>query len=314
MSDYMQNNTINKKTKILAYLFYLLIISFIGYYLYTLDYNTFTNINFNTAIFVISILIGSLGVMWGAYMWLLLLQGLGAKEIDKTTLLYVYGKSWLGRYIPGTAPWILGKIGFASEQGISKKKLGASSLLEALLQLISTIITSLLLILMSRKFISLPTFAWIILIVGLITCLILVYPKYFNGLLNFVFLKIKKQKLGLENSTNFKLNVKIIFLYSIGTLITAFSLFLVARSVAYISPDSIPYVMGVSTLSGAIGMMAIFVPSGLGVREVTQTALLSVIMPVDQAILISVLSRFWSIFTDLLFFMAVYFLYRFTKY
>jgi uncharacterized membrane protein YbhN (UPF0104 family) len=248
--------------------------------------------------------------MWGAYMWLLLLHGLGAKEINKITLLYVYGKSWLGRYIPGTAPWILGKIGFASEQGISKKKLGASSLLEALLQLISTIITSLLLILISRRFISLPPFAWVILLMGLVVCLVLVYPKYFNGLLNFVFLKIKKQNLGLENSTSFKLNVKIILLYSIGAILTAFSLFLVARSVVYISPDSIPYVMGVSTLSGAIGMMAIFVPSGLGVREVSQVALLSVIMPIDQAVLISVLSRFWSIATDLLFFTFTYFLYK----
>jgi uncharacterized membrane protein YbhN (UPF0104 family) len=62
------------------------------------------------------------------------------------------------------------------------------------------------------------------------------------------------------------------------------------------------FVMGADTLAGAIGMIVIFAPSGIGVREGIQLTLLSLIMPKELALIITVVTRLWNVLVDLLFF------------
>src|SRR5690606_15773151 len=90
---------------------------------------------------------------WGAFIWLAILRTLGATRLRQnlSQLLHVYAKSWLGRYIPGTAPWILGKIYFASKLGVSKNKLAVSSLLEGGLQIIVTLVIAVGILLLDPK-------------------------------------------------------------------------------------------------------------------------------------------------------------------
>lgn len=68
--------------------------------------------------------------------------------------------------------------------------------------------------------------------------------------------------------------------------------------------------MGAFNLAGAIGMLAIAVPSGLGVRDGIQLILLGVIMPPEIALAITVAARLWSLLIDVLFFVIAAVLHR----
>ncbi len=62
------------------------------------------------------------------------------------------------------------------------------------------------------------------------------------------------------------------------------------------------FVIGVSNLAGALGMLAIFAPSGIGVREGILLGLLSIVMPTEFALLVTVTSRLWDVALDGIFF------------
>ncbi|MDQ3065383.1 MAG: hypothetical protein M3Q36_03890, partial [bacterium] len=62
------------------------------------------------------------------------------------------------------------------------------------------------------------------------------------------------------------------------------------------------FIMGVGNIAGAISMLAIFAPSGLGVREGVQLTLLSLIMPTELALLVTITTRLWGVAMDVIFF------------
>lgn len=64
------------------------------------------------------------------------------------------------------------------------------------------------------------------------------------------------------------------------------------------------FVMGASSLAGAVSMLAVFAPGGIGVREGVQIALLSVVMPTEFALVVAVATRLHSVLVDLAFYGA----------
>ena len=66
--------------------------------------------------------------------------------------------------------------------------------------------------------------------------------------------------------------------------------------------DQIGFVFATFTFAGAVGMLAVFAPSGLGVREGVQLLLLSRIMPTETAVALAVLGRLWSTAIDVAFY------------
>ena len=61
-----------------------------------------------------------------------------------------------------------------------------------------------------------------------------------------------------------------------------------------------PYRAGIWGVSAIMGILAIFAPSGLGVREGIIVAGLMLIMPQSDAMVISVVSRLWQTIPELL--------------
>ena len=53
-------------------------------------------------------------------------------------------------------------------------------------------------------------------------------------------------------------------------------------------------------LAGAIGILSLFAPSGLGVREAIQLLLLPRVIPAEIALVVTVAARIWSIAVDAL--------------
>lgn len=104
------------------------------------------------------------------------------------------------------------------------------------------------------------------------------------------------------------------FLYIIGALFSGLSLFFIAKAVSpSLSYHNMLFVMGASNLAGAVGMLAIFVPSGIGVRDGILIALLTAIMPTELALLVTITGRLWGVIMDLIFFVLSKFIATYLK-
>jgi uncharacterized membrane protein YbhN (UPF0104 family) len=78
--------------------------------------------------------------------------------------------------------------------------------------------------------------------------------------------------------------------------------YLVARAVdPSLGPEFLLFVTGAYILSGVVGILAIFAPSGLGVREGLLLLLLTLVTEPGLALVVTVLLRLWSVALDALF-------------
>lgn len=300
------NNPIIKLLpKLIVTVFYVALVVFLFFYIKSIDFESLKTLQFIGHFALVASLFGLAMRYWQILGWLVILKDLGAAGLEKAgvQLAYVYAKSWMGRYIPGTAPWILGKIYFASKHGISKNKLAVSSLLEAILQVTTVLALSLVLLMADTRFGVIDSNLRLLMIAALVICIVVILPPVFNRVVAFIYKIVRKKTFPEEHKMPSKTLLKGALLYTIGGILNGLFLFFLAKSVyPAIEYSDILFVIGTVNLAGAIGILAIFTPSGLGVRDGIQLVLLSLIMPAEFALAITVLSRLWDVGLDLIFF------------
>ncbi|MBB4933158.1 uncharacterized membrane protein YbhN (UPF0104 family) [Lipingzhangella halophila] len=81
-------------------------------------------------------------------------------------------------------------------------------------------------------------------------------------------------------------------------LITAGAFLCVVISLVDVPPEAYIGLAATYILAGIIGLMAIFVPSGLGVREAVIVLFASVYFPVEIAIVLSLAARLYTTLAD----------------
>lgn len=125
----------------------------------------------------------------------------------------------------------------------------------------------------------------------ILLALILLHPKIFNLLLNFFLRKIKKNTIKL----NYKYNqVLLILLITIlDWIIYIIALYFLIKSFYNINLIQLLIFAGISAISWLAGYLSFITPAGLGIREGTQTLLLSAFVPLPIAIIISLVERVW---------------------
>lgn len=301
----------NKKISVKAFLsvvipvlFYVLFILFLILYIKSLDFDQLKNINIAWEYILIATGFGLFFRYWGVFIWIVLLRSLGAEDLgSKIRLTYVYAKSWLGRYIPTPAAWMMGKVYFASKHGISRNKLAVSSLLEGALQILVVTMLSFTMLIFDKR-LDVVDAQFKLLMFGVICAgVVMMTPRVFNWTISTMYKVVKKKRFETEHYVNKRIILKGALLYVVGALVSGLSLFFIAKSVyPTLGYDTLIFVMGVGNLAGAVSMLAVFAPSGIGVREGIQLVLLSLIMPREYALVITIATRLWGIAVDLLFF------------
>ena len=295
----------DRAKKVVPLVFYILLVIFLYLYLRSIDWAKLHNLHVLWSYLMLASTIGLVSRYWSILVWLVLLWGLGARDLMRSLrqLMYVYAKSWLGRYIPGTAPWILGKIYFASRHGIPKEKLAVSSLLEGALQIVVLLVISFGMLLFDARFGVINGDLRLLLAGITVLCLVALAPPVFNWFVSQAYRLIRHRPLDRGHLASGATIARGALLYAGGALLNGLSFFFITKSLdAGLSYHNLLFVMGASNLAGALGMLAIFIPSGIGVREGVQLVLLSAIMPKEIALVVVVVSRVWSVAVDLLFF------------
>ncbi|MBW1690537.1 MAG: flippase-like domain-containing protein [Deltaproteobacteria bacterium] len=241
--------------------------------------------------------------------WVFILKEFGQKIDDYWGLNFIYAKAWLGRYIPGKIAWIGGKIFFGSQRGLDIKILTLGSLLESTVQVTASLALGLFIISLLTKGIlgkGLTIFS----IISLMMLLISVYPPLFNRVVGKAYKVIKGRKM------------EDIYTFKFSTLIKTFLIFcgmsvLIGVPSALICQSIVPrfdiisnffYIVGATSLAGSIGILAVFAPSGLGVREGVLAIFFSVLFSKEAVLVILILMRLLTTIVDLVFFLISKFL------
>lgn len=284
---------------------YVLLAGFLAWAAYTIQWSALSKVTFNIGFLAIAAAAGLGFRYWQTFIWITVLRGLGAQKVRMNReLIYVYAKSWLGRYIPGTAPWILGKIFFASRHGVSKTKLAVGSLLEAAIQIAVLLSTSAIMLLFDAR-LNIPSVAYLrpIMVAVIVACLIGLMPPVFNRLMAVAFRILRRPKLERENYATWRTIGTASAQYVVGTLLSGISLYAMALSIyPQLGLGNFFYVVAAGNLAGAVSMLIVFLPSGIGVRDGLQLVFLRVVMPGAIAAAVVVITRVWTLILDIVFF------------
>jgi uncharacterized membrane protein YbhN (UPF0104 family) len=124
-----------------------------------------------------------------------------------------------------------------------------------------------------------------------ILAFISIHPRIFQKILNWALTKFKREPLSL--SISYPDILWILSVCILAWVIGGIGFYLFIDSVYPISSETILFLTGALAFSSILGLVAIFAPSGLGVREGALVYLLSYMMPEPVAVIISILTRIW---------------------
>ena len=130
---------------------------------------------------------------------------------------------------------------------------------------------------------------WLILL--FIFILISLHPQILQKILNWVLMKFKREPILL--SVSYGEILWILLVNVIAWIVGGIGFYLFVESVFLVSSEYILFLTGALAFSSILGLVAIFAPSGLGVREGALVYLLSYVMPEPVAVIISILTRIW---------------------
>jgi len=269
------------------------IILSIFYFLGKNLYRNWGQIDFKQLHFNVSLLIVSVFFLLGFFLvfaigWKSILKGIGVSlPFFKSLKIIFY--SQLGKYLPGKIWTWAGRIYFCQQLGIPTSKTFLSMVLELALTTISGILIFLVALLISPGFkINIHPF---FLIIVVIMSFIIIHPKVLTRIINFFLYLLKKEPIKIE--LNFSQICFIMGCYFIIWFCFGIAFYFLINSVTFIAPSKILIITGSFAISNTVGVMALFAPAGLGVREGILSLLLSNFFPLSLAILLSFLCRIW---------------------
>jgi hypothetical protein len=133
---------------------------------------------------------------------------------------------------------------------------------------------------------------------------VLIHPKILNYFTT-IFFKISKREPIKLNISCYQL-LKIVSLYVVNLMVFGVAFVLFINSIYSVPFSNFLYVAGTTVAAGLIGLFAIFVPAGLGVREGVMVFTLSFIIPPTFAGIVALTSRIWLTLGEIFLFSFIF--------
>lgn len=212
---------------------------------------------------------------------------------SKAITAYLY--SILGKYIPGKVFMLAARLAYYDNEGAKKRKVTICFFIENILTLLGAALLFLIsLFFFPNDLLSKYKYVTIVLIV---LFFIIINPRILNIFLNALEKIMKKSDLKL-NFNYFEM-LKLVLLFVINWITVGIGFYTLVCSIYNVPLIQALYTAGVFALAAIIGILSVFAPSGIGVREGIIVLGLSIIMPTEYAVILSIISRLWSTIPEL---------------
>ncbi|MBE6888748.1 MAG: flippase-like domain-containing protein [Ruminococcaceae bacterium] len=248
----------------------------------------------NIGVFLFSMLFYFVYKLTLASLWhyITLINGCSVKY-EKAVTSYMY--SLLGKYIPGKVFMLAARLTCYKEEGAPLSKVTVCFFIEN----VCTLLAAALMFVVSLFFFPnelLGGYRWITFLL-IAAFFALIHPRVINMVLKLIGKLVKKP---LEIPMKYSQMLKVVLLFVGNWLIIGAGFYILASSVyPALELSQMLFCAGIWGVSAIIGILAIFAPSGLGVREGILVAGLMMIMPESEAVVIAVISRLWQTIPEL---------------
>jgi glycosyltransferase 2 family protein len=284
------------KKNIIGTIVVLIIFFFLGRMLY-LNWEELSRheweINIPFLIIAFLIFLMSLSIIVG--IWKRLLGKLGA-SLSYKKCFEVWFIALVSKYIPGKIWSSVGRVYLAKEEGVPPKVTLSSLVYEYALSGVSAFLfgITLVLIYMGREGVG----NFLLLLYLIPPVLILLHPRVFKAIASFL-LKKTKRKVTLETLGYLDM-LKFSGLYMFNWTVLGVVAYFFVNAIYPVPLNIFPAVAGIFALSVFAGLIAIFTPAGLGVREGVMSYLLRPFMPLEMGIVIALGWRVGQIIVELI--------------
>lgn len=212
----------------------------------------------------------------------------------KAITSYLYSILW--KYIPGKVFMLGARLLYYDNEGAKKSKVIICFFIENIL----TLLGASLLFIFSLLFFPNNILGQYRLFTYFLIFLffICINPKFINFMLGIVEKIIKKP--GFKIPMTYWQMFKLVILFVVNWIIVGIGFYILVYSIYPLPLSKALYTAGIFALATIIGILSIFAPSGIGVREGIMLLGLSLIMPSHYAVVVSIVSRLWSTIPELL--------------
>jgi len=254
---------------------------------------------------IIATLIFAFSYFIQLWAWYLITLRLGIVLSLRETL-----ESWfysqLGKYLPGKVWLLLGRFYLYESKGKSKKIISAALYYEMVtIILAGGIIFVSSLVLLKEGFLLFrgEQLGWIIF--SLLIILVFLHPRFLQKIMNGFLVAFKKETITLSLSYPDVLGILCICMLS--WLIGGVGFYLFVDSITPVPSEHFLFLTGALAVSSILGLIAVFAPAGLGVREGALVYLLTQLIPAPLAVILSVSTRLWMTLVEIGLIGVVYF-------
>lgn len=246
------------------------------------------------ALFVLAVAVS--GTLWGRIM-----ARLEDRPVPPLEAIRVQFASWLLKYIPGHVGLVVNKLLWAKGRGTSRLLLVLSVVYENSFLLIVSIVPMVPLLLawqiLGGDGLSLSSTVWVGLAV-LVPVLVVTHRKVFSWAVNVIARRTLGRTVPEKHFLSFGEALGFQAGFLIPRVLNGIGICLISSAFSDAGPGAWVPLAAAYAVAGALGILAVVVPSGLGVRESVFVFFASSYMPVEQAIVVSLAARILSTVGD----------------
>ena len=229
-----------------------------------------------------------------AAFWWLLLRGCGARS-PFWPAASVWGKSILARYVPGNVFMFVGRAWMSHARGLPVERVTAAMVYEQALGVCGALLAVAVLF----PFWEYRPGVTALSLLAVPVLVALIHPRVFGPVAGWALRLLHRPPL--EVTLGFGAVLGMLALFTVDWLIAGTGAWLLARAITGLGVEDLPLVIVAYALAYVAGMVAFFIPSGIGVREAVLTASLSKDLPGGVALTWALLLRLWVTAVELVF-------------
>jgi uncharacterized membrane protein YbhN (UPF0104 family) len=229
-----------------------------------------------------------------AAFWWLLLRGCGAPS-PFWPAASVWGKSILARYVPGNVFMFVGRAWMSHSHGLPVERVTAAMVYEQALGVCGALLAVAVLF----PFWEYRPGVTALSLLAAPVLVALMHPRIFGPVAGWALRLLRRPPLTI--TLGFGAVLGMLCLFTLDWLIAGTGAWLLARAITGLGVDDLPLVIVAYALAYVAGMVAFFIPSGIGVREAVLTASLSKELPGGVALTWALLLRLWVTVVELVF-------------
>ncbi|GAA1985017.1 lysylphosphatidylglycerol synthase domain-containing protein [Microbacterium pumilum] len=247
-----------------------------------------------TVLFIVAVPVT--GLLWGRIVTVLQSD----VHVAARESIAVQCASWILKYVPGQVGSVVNKTVWAGKKGISRTLVVISFIYEnVFLQLASLVPGSIILLISLGPEIFGQNITLLLLpVLAIVPFALISWKPFFHRIVDAPARRVLKRPIPAEYFLSTPQTLRSSGEFVLPRAINAVGFVILAATIVPISPaEWLPFAAAYM-LAGAIGILAFFVPSGLGVREAVIVLILSQYIEVPQAIIISLLARLLATIAD----------------